>query len=142
MGAIEGRLIEGRGFRGVIFPEDAAVGPSAPGGHWTPTDADIVEAERHVRQQLASLVAAPAARPGAAPRLAGRLAEYRRQYVGLRGESAEQSIWINFFAAPDDRHPDWTRTRVSVSGGGEDYFQLVVDMDAFTCRELRINPAS
>ena len=139
MGVTEGRIVEGPGYRGVIFPEEADVGPSAPGGRWTPTAADIAQAERFVREQLAVLAASPSSRQEAVPRIAARLAESRRQYVGLRGEDGEQSIWVNFFTTPEDRHPDWTRSVVSVPGGGEDYFQLTVDMDAFACRGLRIN---
>ena len=139
MGGSEGRIVEGPGYRGVIFAADVEAGPAAPGGRWTPTAADIAEAERFVREKLPSLTASPSYQQEAVARIAARLAEYRRQYVGLRGEDGEQSIWVNFFAAPEDRYPDWTRSIVSVRGGGEDYFQLTVDMDSFSCRELRIN---
>jgi len=139
MGGSEGRIVEGPGYRGVVFPAEAEEGPSAPGGRWTPTEADIAVAERFVREKLPSLAASPSYQQEAVPRIVARLAEYRRQYVGLRGESGELSVWVNFFAGPADQYPDWTRSVVLVRGGGEAYFQLTVDMDAFSCRELRIN---
>jgi len=139
MGGSEGRIVEGPGYRGVIFPAEAEEGPSAPGGRWTPTEADVAVAERFVRERLPSLAASPSYQQDAVPRIVARLAEYRRQYVGLRGESGELSIWVSFFLAPEEQHPDWTRSVVLVRGGGEAYFQLTVDMDAFNCRELKIN---
>jgi hypothetical protein len=137
---IEGRIVEGPGYRGVAFPDSAEVGPSTTGNRWTPTDADVAEAERLVRERLASLVPSPSHQAEAVPRIVARLTEYRRQYVGLRAEDGEQTMWINFFRAGADQHPDWTRSIVSVRGGGEDYFQLTVDMESFSCCGLRINP--
>jgi hypothetical protein len=135
----EGRIVDGPGYRGVIFAADVEAGPTAPGGRWTPTAADIAEAERLVREKLPSLTASPSDQQAAVPRIAARLAEYRRQYVGLRAADGQPSIRVSFFAGPEDRHPDWTRSIVSVRGGGEDYFQLTVDMETSSCRELRIN---
>jgi hypothetical protein len=139
VGGIEGRIIKGPGYRGVVFPESAEVGPPTAHNRWTPTDADVAEAERLVREGLSSLVPSPSSQKEAVPRIVARLAEYRRQYVGLRAEAGEQTVWINFFRAGEDQYPDWKRSIVSIRGGGEDYFQLTVDMDAFSCRGLRIN---
>ncbi|MBI5485819.1 MAG: hypothetical protein HY905_00650 [Deltaproteobacteria bacterium] len=140
MGDMEGRIVEGPGYRGVVLPEEVEAGPPAPGGRWTPTEADVAQAERLVREHLGALAASPAGRGTAVSRLVARLADYRRQYVGLRGEDAEQSMWINFFDAPEAEHPGWTRATVSACGAGDGCFQLTVDMDAFLCRGLRIGP--
>jgi hypothetical protein len=129
------RMVRGAGYEGMILTgEGLAAGAAEP---WTPSTDDVAAAERLVREQLPGMAASPAYQQEKVGEIVVRLPEYRRQYVARRGPDGHRVLWINFFRSPDE--PDWTAGLVVVRGGGHDYFNLEVDLDAGACRALQIN---
>jgi len=133
--AEDGRVVRGDGYEGVILAgEETAAGAGEP---WTPSIDDVATAERLVREQLSRMTASPAYQQEQVGELVARLPEYRRQYVARRGPDGHRVLWINFFRLRGES--DWTSGLVVVRGGGHDFFNLEVDLDAAACRDLRIN---
>jgi hypothetical protein len=133
------RPVSGGDYAGVVFdaadPQGAFVGES----RWTPTPDDVREAERSLVVQLPELAASPAYQQERLARVVERLADYRRQYVGVRGEGGERVVWVHLVRDADRAHPDWRTRVVSVRGGGEAYVQLRVSLDTGRCFGLQIN---
>jgi hypothetical protein len=122
---------------GVIFPASA---PLSRDGYtrYTPSAADVEQAERLIARQLPSLTATPAYQQPRLPEIVARLARYSRQYFGLKTPNGQRVLWVSFLLSTA-AHPGWRTAQVSVRGGGHGYFDLLVNLDAGACQELRIN---
>jgi hypothetical protein len=124
---------------GVILP--ASVPLERDGfGRYTPSPADVEQAEQLIAKQLPSMTASPAYQQEKLPEIVARLSSYVRQYVGLKTPQGQRVLWVSFILSPA-RHPEWRTGLVTVRGGGHGYFSLMVNLDAgaSACQELRIN---
>lgn len=122
--------LAGSTYDGVTFSMDSA-------DLWTPTSADVREAESLLPAYLATSAAARVLR---GTRIPGELRNYRRRYWGLIRHS-KREIFIHFYHqdTPVVRTGKWLLARVSVAGGGDQYFHVVYDVQRKTFRELSVN---
>jgi hypothetical protein len=52
---------------------------------------------------------------------------YHRQYVGFQDKSGNRMAWVNFFCEGADE-PWWRLSLVTVSGGGDCYLQIKINL--------------
>ena len=123
--------------RGIIFPSDYPL-PREGFTRATPTAEEVSKAEGWIATQLPALKVSPDYQQKTLPEIIKRLPDYARQYFGYADAKGRRSLWVNFILNPE-RHEEWERELVTVRGGGHGYFNLWVDLEAATCRELRIN---
>lgn len=124
---------------GVIFP--AACVPrhlDANGGAWTPTLEQVADAERRLPAYLATAnPRVPSTiRPGVARRIMAKLDRYARQYFGIT-RAGRRSIYIN--CLPTDHRSDWRAQPVFVRDGGEEFFQLIFDLESAEFTGMWVN---
>ena len=70
------------------------------------------------------------------PRMLSLKDKYR-QYVPVLNEAGEKEVWINLFCVADE---GWKDGSVKVSDGGSCFFNVVVNVDQKSHRDLNINP--
>lgn len=96
---------------------------------WTPSEADILSAERAVLERIRT----------DAPALFDRLDEYLCQYIGF-AVGGRLRIYCNFFHhEQEEARGDWRTEPVFVLDGGDDYFHTVYDVDSGQCVEFYVN---
>ncbi len=122
--------LAGPTYDGVTFSMESA-------DLWTPTSADVREAESLLSAYLLTPAAARVLR---GTRIPAELRDYKRQYWGLIRQK-EREIFIHFYHqdTPVVRTGKWLLTTVSVAGGGDQYFHVVYDVQRKTFRDLRVN---
>lgn len=95
------------------------------------TDMEIESAEELLRNHMKS----------EHPEIFSKLKRYARQYAGLSLDQ-ERVIYINCFI----RHPFptelWHSQMIWVKDGGNDYFQVMINLNTKQCFNLRINGES
>jgi hypothetical protein len=131
-----GAVVREDSFEGVIFPAEKRALDFASDKekyqYWTPSEADIMEAEKKLLPFL----------PSDLPRTSGKdrilkdLKTYKRQYVGLVTND-EKEVFINFFCTEGDSN--WTRHVVWVSDGGPCFFHVYYSMKSKTFSRLMVN---
>ena len=131
-----GVMVRGDGFEGVIFPAEMKALNSYSGGkqmqYWTPSEADIVEAE----SKLVAFLQQTKAPKFQQEKILKNIKTYKRQYVGVV-KNGEQDIFINFFC--DSGHVEWTKHFVMVSDGGACFFQVTFSTKTKTFSDLMVN---
>ena len=65
-------------------------------GRYTPTDADIAEAERLIQKRIAYINREHYNQGGMCPVIDEHMRMYRRQYVGFTNDRGDHIIWANF----------------------------------------------
>ena len=134
--------VEGLGWEGAIISGEAQL--SSDPRHvlklsqvWTPTEADVREAERLLPEYLDSRDAALALRGS---RIRAELERYKRQYWGvIRG--GQRDILIHFYHVDTDvgRKQLWLRGMLAVAGGGDHFFRITYQMQRKRFAMLQIN---
>jgi hypothetical protein len=128
----------GQQYVGLVFPPDTRIYDMVTA--WEPSAGDVERAENRIGEFLRSQN----------PHLATRLGDYVRQYYGVvRG--GRPMIYCTFRGKssinvePPGRGDAYLRdigTPELVVDGGEDFFQLLYDVEADRCRELHVNATS
>jgi hypothetical protein len=104
---------------------------------WTPSEADVREAEARLPSYISSRQAAGLPKHS---RIRTQLRQYKRQYWGaIRGRHRE--ILILFYHADTDvvRKGIWSRGIMAVAGGGEYFFQVRFRLDNKMFYGLQVN---
>lgn len=108
------------GFEGVIFPASYYVSDNICGaevqGRWDPTEEDVRAAEKIIKSYIKK----------AAPDVYRKLSRYKRQYVGYINKKEEKIIWINCFISGEE---DWDKDLIFVMDGGNDFFNVKVNLN-------------
>ena len=134
-------VVEGDGYEGVIFSEDAALelvaaldGPSAAEDleYWAPTEDDIEDLEDEVEAFLEE-----AAEDGEiGSDVVADLPEYGRQYAGIV-DDGDELILANFFC--DDFDIEVETEPVAVADGGDCFFKVRYDVARGEFFDLEVN---
>jgi hypothetical protein len=131
-----GIMVHGEGFEGVIFPAEKRALDFSPkdkmNEYWTPSEADVSEAERRLLAFLQSGVLKGSERD----KILKNLRTYKRQYVGLVIKG-EKEVFINLFCVVDG--PYWIRREVIVMDGGACFFRVQFSMKTKTFHSLQVN---
>ena len=140
--ASSARLVSGPGFEGAIMTAEA-LRSSEPHGQrsftqlWTPTEAQVREAEALLPEYLASSAAAVVVRGS---RIATELAQYRRQYWGVVRDG-NRELLISFFHVKTSvgARGLWQTTVIAVQGGGDQYFRVSYGVESRRFSRLQVN---
>ncbi len=97
---------------------------------WAPPRAEVLRAEAALPALLGRSVRGMA--------IKGRLPSYKRQYVGLVRDG-QKVVYLNAFCGDE---PGWTEHLVSVSDGGDCYFQTEWRVEQGAFAELHVNGSS
>ena len=104
---------------------------------WTPTEADVREAEALLETYLASTEAAVALRGS---RIRAELPRYRRQYWGVVRDGRHRLLFSFFHEnTPAVARGLWQSTVMAVQGGGDHYFRVSYDVDSKRFSRLQVN---
>jgi hypothetical protein len=134
--------VAGLGYEGAIV--SAEVQLSADPRHvlkptevWTPTEADVREAEALLPEYLNSREAEAVL---SGTRIKAELRRYRRQYWG-KVRDGRREILIQFFHADTSvgRRQLWLKGMLSVAGGGDQFFRVTYRVQTRAFAELRVN---
>ena len=125
-------------FPGLIFSSTASERLHKDGGSfiltspfWTPAVGDVVELERVFTNFVAS------DRAAGCERLLRRQLQHKRQYFGFTS-GGKRLIYVNGLCDPDGT-PYWMTDFVSVTDGGDCYFQATYDPVARAFTECHVN---
>jgi hypothetical protein len=118
-----------KGKNWVILPgaENEVPGKAGSKG-WTPSEKEAMKAEEIARGCLKK----------DAPRICQNLDRYKRQFVGLIVDG-KKAVWINYFHDVDGNIKDWKKELVIVKDGGEDFFEIKVDLESASCFGLYVH---
>ena len=88
----------GNNYHGWSFHQDWDVDFTVENqdGRYTPTDADIAEAERLIQKRIAYINREHYNQGGMCPVIDEHMRMYRRQYVGFTNDRGDHIIWANF----------------------------------------------
>lgn len=98
----------GNNYHGWSFHQDWEVDFTVENqdGRFTPTDAEIAEAERLIQKRIAYVNRDHYNQEGMCPIIDEHMRKYRRQYVGFTNDRGDHIIWANFLwndTLPDAR---------------------------------------
>ncbi len=88
----------GNNYHGWSFHQDWEVDFTVENqdGRFTPTDAEIAEAERLMQKRIAYVNRDHYNQEGMCPVIDEHMRMYRRQYVGFTNDRGDHIIWVNF----------------------------------------------
>ena len=134
--------ITGPGYEGAIVSAEAQLRSDPqhmlrPAKVWTPTEADVREAEKRLAAYLDSQEVASVLRGS---RIRPELACYKRQYWGVTS-GGRREILINFYHESTSvvKESVWLRGIVAVTGGGDQFFRVSYRVQEKRFAGLRIN---
>jgi hypothetical protein len=128
----------GQTYVGLVFPPGTRIYEMVTA--WEPSARDVERAENRIAEFLRSKN----------PHLAARLGDYVRQYYGVV-RTGRRMIYCTFrgrwsaIVDPPGRGDAYLRdigTPEMVVDGGEDFFQLLYDVEADRCSGLHVNATS
>jgi len=134
--------VAGPGYEGaIVSAEELRAGDpqhvTKPASLWTPTEADIRDAEERLSQYLKSSEATAAL---GSTRIAPELTRYYRQYWG-RVVRGQRQVLIQFFHADSSagKRGLWYQGTLVVSGGGYQFFRVSYDVRTKRFSGLKMN---
>jgi hypothetical protein len=138
-------IVEGDGYKGVIFPPDWLDQGTRSRNRWLPSSVDVAEFERMLPQALTSALLDPSLLNHSAPSKARSdleeiipiLRSYTRQYAGAVVDG--RRILVGRFFEGPELFPDWRQRWVSVRGGGTGFWHIQFDVEAKRFSEFNVN---
>lgn len=88
----------GNNFHGWSFHQDWEVDFTVENqdGRFTPTDAEIADAERLIQKKIDKVNSEHYNQQGMCPVIDEHMHKYRRQYVGFTNDRGDHVVWVNF----------------------------------------------
>lgn len=119
-----GRVVTGRGYRGVILDPDAWYKDKEADDWFTPTEDEIARLEAGLASSLSA-----ADQKGRGARVIRELADYRRQYVGMVVDGQRVVAITAFCKAEDDFFTEkWETSMIVVADGGDCFWNAKTDL--------------
>ena len=101
---------------------------------WTPDENNIGSAEKLIQQCFDDQ------KRGTVNYLLERTpGEYNHQFVGYLAPNGDKMIWVNCFKRPKEDYPEWKHQIIIAEGGGNNFFNLKVNLSQSTYTNLKIN---
>jgi hypothetical protein len=128
----------GDSFEGVIFTDkyEFRLGIAKSNGkNFTPTENDILLVEKLLRKNLDTVKSFD----NQNKLIKRKLKHYWRQYFGYINEKGERIIAINGLWKNLDFTPNWLKNIVIVLDGGDDYWQIKINLDKLELFEFDVN---
>ena len=105
---------------------------------WTPTEQNVLDAEKLAQAYLEKYHRNDNYHNMSVKHILSQLKKYKRQYVGLIDENGDKSVWINYFHDSGD-FPQWDQQLVEVNDGGDNFFNIKVNLNKKNSYDLSIN---
>ena len=69
-----------------------------------------------------------------------KLSKYKRQLIAVVNFKGEKEVWVNCFRPSPAFNPtDWRKRIISVDGGGEYFFNVIVNLTTNKFQDLKVN---
>ncbi len=132
--------ITGYNYHGYAFPRDFDVDVTVEGqdGRYTPTDEDIVMAEKLIQKRIGYLNRFHENQEGRCPLIEEHMNKYERQYVGFTDIHGYRVIWVNF-VWDDNVKSQLGKDIVLTEGGCGHYWHIKVNLDTEKVYGLEVN---
>lgn len=65
--------------------------------------------------------------------------DYKQQYVGILASNGDKMLWVNFFNKSLKDYENWQSQVVTSYGGGNNFFNIKVNLTQNTYTDLKIN---
>lgn len=132
--------VTGYNYHGYVFHKDWDVDVTVEGqdGRYTPSDEDIVMAEKLIQKRIAYLNRYHENQEGKCPLIDEHMHKYERQYVGFTDIHGYRIVWVNFIWDESLRgklHKDVVLTE----GGCGHYWHIKVNLDTEKVYGLEVN---
>lgn len=123
-------------FDAAIFPANSK--ESLGGVRFTPTKADIDQAESGLRKKLSGLNV-DLANQYETPVVDKELDNYKRQYFGYRDKAGNRIVLINCFWGTHEHFKEWLSEQIDVRKGGSYYWNVKYNLDTGELFDLKVN---
>lgn len=133
--------VKGSNYHGFAFHKDWEVDVSIEDqqGRFTPTDADIANAERLMQKRLAYVNRFHENQGGLCPIIDEHIRKYERQYVGFVDEHGYRVLWVNFVWDEKMGKTNLANDLVLAEGGCGHYWHIKVNLDTEKVYGLEVN---
>ncbi|MCR4660321.1 MAG: hypothetical protein K5650_08530 [Bacteroidales bacterium] len=133
--------VQGHNFYGFSFHQDWDVDFTieSQDGRYTPTDADIVEAERLLQKKIDYVNREHINQEGRCPVIDEHMRMYRRQYVGFTDVTGSHIIWVNGIWDDNVTNERLADDIILTRGGCGRYWHLKVNLDTKKVYGLEVN---
>lgn len=126
-GQIAGQIVEGKNYKGVIFPSEKKLNPKDTVTRWVPSELDIQNLELQLEKFIVKRNKKKLYYEGNGyPIISINLKKYIRQYVGYLSSKGEKIIYVNCFwyEKNDPFSKNWESRLIQVFDGGSYYWQI------------------
>lgn len=132
--------VTGYNYHGYVFHKDwdVDVTVESQDGRYTPTDQDIVLAEKLIQKRIAYLNRYHENQEGRCPIIDENMRKYERQYVGFTDIHGYRIIWVNF-VWDDAVKSRLNQDLVLTEGGCGHYWHVKVNLDTEKVYGLEVN---
>ena len=146
-------LIEGKKFRGAIFPntyENTSYNWLENKNRFTPTNEEIQMFEKNLREKLKLINKSRLNQKGKCPVIHNNLQKYIRQYSGFIDESGKKYLLINFIWSSSNLHEnpdeeyynelgDWKKNWLVWFDGCSHFWNVKYYLESETLFDLQVN---
>lgn len=108
-------------------------------GRYTPTDADIAEAERLIQKRIAYINREHYNQQGMCPVIDEHMRMYRRQYVGFTNDRGDHIIWANFLWDENLTDEKLASDVLLTKGGCGHFWHIKCNLDTKKVYGLEVN---
>ena len=108
-------------------------------GRYTPTDADIAEAERLIQKRIAYINREHYNQQGMCPVIDEPMRMYRRQYVGFTNDRGDHIIWANFLWDENLTDEKLASDVLLTKGGCGHFWHIKCNLDTKKVYGLEVN---
>lgn len=133
--------IWGINYHGWIFHQDWEVDFTVENqdGRFSPTDAEIAEAERLIQKRIDYVNRDHYNQEGMCPIIDEHMRKYRRQYVGFTNDRGDHIIWVNFLWDDDLTDDRLASDIILTRGGCAHYWHLKCNLATRQVYGLEVN---
>lgn len=131
----------GNNYHGWSFHQDWDVDFTVENqdGRYTPTDADIAEAERLIQKRISYINRDHYNQQGMCPVIDEHMRMYRRQYVGFTNDRGDHIIWANFLWDENLTDEKLASDVLLTKGGCGHFWHIKCNLDTKKVYGLEVN---
>lgn len=131
----------GNNYHGWSFHQDWDVDFTVENqdGRYTPTDADIAEAERLIQKRISYINRDHYNQQGICPVIDEHMRMYRRQYVGFTNDRGDHIIWANFLWDENLTDEKLASDVLLTKGGCGHFWHIKCNLDTKKVYGLEVN---
>lgn len=131
----------GLNYHGWSFHQDWDVDFTVEGqdGRFTPTDAEIAEAERLIQKRIDYVNRDHINQGGMCPVIDEHMHKYRRQYVGFTNDRGDHIVWVNFLWDDELTDEQLANDVLLTTGGCGHFWHIECNLSTRKVYALEVN---